>query len=328
MKNESKLQEAIETLLKDVDESMGSEIVTIKGQVHQVKALLSDAIVSLHESFYGIDDRSADQMKLFSTMMAEVVTDPDSSGSEKNIFQHIEQTAVALTELLDSLIQDSKKSLTALTNMNEMATHMRSSLSEAEKTSELLNRIHILASEENPDMDQIRDLSCNAIAMHDAMFAETKIAQGLCRLTKLVVDEVSKKDMAAVFSSKAKVEEMVEYLNQASNAISKCKTDADSVNAEMKQHMGDAIRALQFEDIVSQSLSHTDLHLDRMEGFVSRLSSGLSKLREESGLGLQAYADGIGTLREEIMSYRKGLRLEESNPVSQQSMDKGEVELF
>lgn len=328
MKQDSKLQTAIELLLNDAYEGMESEIVAIKSQVYQIRTLLVDAIGSLHESFEGIDGRSAEQMKLFSNMMSEIIANPDSNGSERNIFQHTENTAKVLTELLDSLIQESRKSLKVLTDMNETSAHMQKILSEGERTSELLKMLDKLLSEENPDMDQVRELSAKVSKAHEAVLEESEKGRDSCVQLKLMVGGISNRDMNKVFSSKAKVEEILDHLNQANNLISNCRTDANNVNAELKQHLGGAIRALQFEDIVSQSLGHTDLHLDRMEGFVSRLSVGLSELHEKGNLSPQEYADGVGKLHEEIMSYRSELRLEESNPVSQESMEEGDVELF
>jgi methyl-accepting chemotaxis protein len=320
-----KLQNVVELLLNDVHQGMESEIASIKNQTQQIQTLLIDAIASLHSAFESIDHQSAEQMKLFSALVSELAGE---NGSQENLFQHTEEAGKSLTELLKILIHDSRKSLSSLTDMNETVVKIQDAVSDAQKTSALLKQVNLLASEEKPDIEKIRQLSFSAMDLHTAMLGKAEGIQASCIHARKTINEVSSSDMDKVFASKARVEEILGHLNQSNDLISGCRTQANSVNAGLRQHLGSAIRALQFEDIVSQSLGHTDLHLDRMEGFVSRLANGISELHKKQDVSLDEYADQIGLLHQEIMAYRNGLRLEETNPISQTNMDEGEVELF
>jgi len=100
------------------------------------------------------------------------------------------------------------------------------------------------------------------------------------------------------------------------------------LRADMRKDLGAAVRALQFEDIVSQSLNHTELHMDRMEGFARILATNAPAMDEARTDNVGEYTDSLKLLQDEVATYRKDLRLEEINPVSQQNMDEGDVDLF
>lgn len=328
MTQEIKLQNELEMLLDDVSHGMESEIVSIRDQIHQIKTLLIDAIASLHESFENIDNQSSQQMKLFTSMISEVVDVPESSGQEQNIFQHVAAVEKVLTELLDTLVKDSRRSLGAINRMNETVNTVKIVAVDEKSVSELLNSIHVEASSESPDFEKIRDLSSAAVELNNGIIKKRKEMSESCTQSRLLVDNLASRDMDKVFTSKAKVEEILAHLNKTNSLISDCRTQANSVNSELRLHLGSAIRALQFEDIVSQSLGHTELHLERMDGFVSRVATGIAELHSKSETTLDEYVIQLSVLHEEIMTYRNSLRLEETNPISQESMDEGDVELF
>lgn len=328
MKNDAKLQDAIELLLNDVYQGMESEIVSIKEQVEQIKVLLVDAISSLHDSFESIDGQSTAQMKLFSTFMSGLVSGADNESDNPNIFQHTEDAGESLTELLNLLIQDSRKSLSALINMNETVSKVQTEVTDGEKVTGLLRKIQDLAAYDKIDVDEMRSVIAETIGAHAHMTNDMKNIQDYCLHTKKMLNEVASSDLNKVFTSKVKVENVLDHLNKSNELISGCRTEANTVNAELRKNLGNAIRALQFEDIVSQSLGHTNLHLDRMDGFVSRLSTGISELHQKNNVSLDEYALEIGLLHEKIMAYRNGLKLEETNPITQNNVDEGDVDLF
>jgi len=328
MSQELKLQAELEMLLDDVSHGMESEIVSIKDQIYQIKSLLTDAIGSLHDSFASINNHSSRQMNLFSSMMSEIVDVSDASGQPQNIFQHVASVESALTELLDMLVEDSRKSLDVVSVMTETVQQMHQAVSAEKKTSQMLAGIDQEVSRDQPDVEKIRTLASVALAHQYTVLKSQKEVGNTCFKAQVLVSKVASRDMKKVYACKAKVEDILGHLNRTNALISECRTQSNNVNAELSQQLGSAIRALQFEDIVSQSLGHTDLHLERMDGFVSRVATGIAELHSKSGTTLDEYVVELGKLHQEVMEYRNSLQLEAVNPVSQKNMDEGDVELF
>lgn len=327
MRSDSKLQETIEYLLNDVYQGMESEVVSIKEQVNQIKTLLVDAIGSLYDAFEKIDKQSSEQMKVFSKMMSQVVDDQDINGSKQNIFQHAAQTEKILNDMLGSLINDSRKSLNALTEMDETVSTVEEVVSDTQHMARLLSKME-KAVAASADSNELKSLLADAIESNQSAHQKAAAVGKTYIQARKLINKVSATDLNKVFESKAQVEHIINTLNQSHELISDCRVEVNEVNAELRRNIGNAIRALQFEDIVSQSLGHTDLHLDRMNGFVSRLSKGISELHQKNDVGLEEYVEELTYLHQEIMAYRNGLRLEETNPITQSNMDEGDVDLF
>lgn len=328
MTDECKLHSELELLLDDVSHGLESEIDSIKNQVVQIKSLLVDAIGSLHDSFASINQQSSAQMKLFSSLISEIVDAPLVDGQDRNIFQYVEDTEKTLTEMLQILVHDSRESLQAVVEMRSSLKDMNSLANQDRALSELLAHIREETLETSPDLEKIRTLSEDAARLNDKITRDREASSDAFTQARAYIDELASRDMEKVFEAKKKVELILEHLNKTNSMIIGCRVQANSVNADLKQYLGSAIRALQFEDIVSQSLGHTELHIDRMDGFVSRVAKGISDLHAKTDTTDEIYVVELGRLRQEILIYRDSLRLEDVNPVSQESMDEGDVELF
>ncbi len=92
--------------------------------------------------------------------------------------------------------------------------------------------------------------------------------------------------------------------------------------------VGDAVRSLQFEDIVTQVAGYSEHHLDRLEKTIQILDRGLDGLRDVMFTDHDAFQVGLRALREELKEVGIFHREAVNRPVAQGSMDEGEVELF
>ncbi len=143
-----------------------------------------------------------------------------------------------------------------------------------------------------------------------------------------LIKELASRDMNDVYQAKQEVEDLLAHFFAITDYLSGCRNDISECSGRMRHHLGVAIRALQFEDITTQSLGHTRLHLDRMEGFVLRMTQGLSNITPAEADGVDGYAAKIKAIHADMLQYREELALDKKNPVSQQNLDEGDVDLF
>lgn len=254
MNQHKSVESELELLLNDVSQGMEAEVEAIGKQIDQIKGLLVDAIEELHDSFAGIDEHSGEQMKLFGSFFSDLAA---VSETPINIFQHVEQTERALSEMLEMLVQESREDLVAVGRMNEAAHAMHQEVSSEKQVAGLLAEIEALTRAELPDIARIQALVVQAGALNAEVVAKGEELARSCAQSRNAVERLASRDMENVYAAKASVDQILDHLNHTNLLISDCRGEADRVNAELKRYLGSAIRALQFEDIVSQSLGHT-----------------------------------------------------------------------
>jgi len=320
---ETTLSQSITSVLRDMQESMTGEVDAIRSQTAQVESLLKDAIASLHESFGAIHTASDQQMKTMTAMMMEVV----GANDDKNIFQKAENASDILTGLIETLLLSSKNNLRAVTAMDKVSKQLQSMISMGQDKDALISQLCACSEAEQVDVALLRSLSGQ---IRDKQNEQTEFAAKIMvgfKKTHQLVDSIASKDMDEVFAAKEKVESILNHFFQINTIVTDSRVKVNQVNADMRQHLGSAIRALQFEDISTQSLGHTDRHLGRMSGMIAILTEGLEGL-EQSDITDAAYVERIAEIHSAMSAYHQTLQLEDSNPVSQESMDEGDIDLF
>ncbi|MDX8382972.1 MAG: hypothetical protein R8M45_02750 [Ghiorsea sp.] len=313
-------------VFQDIELGVEDEIGSIRIQVEQIKQLLVDAIAALHDGFQGVNNDSSQQMALISVLMAQTVKQDDHAGL--NIFQRTEDAGKILTNIVEMLMSSSRNNLRALETMDALNSKMVKVADGMEVSKSIFQEMESLATSDDVDMQKMQELIRQAGVQHQASVNGMHQANRSFVETHKLIDEVASGDMDDVFASKGQVEEILKHFYEINDLISSCRADLTQVNGSMRQNLGKSVRALQFEDIVSQSLGHTSLHLDRMEGFVMRLAQGLSSIDTKELNGFNDYAVRITGIHAEMMMYKQELALDEKNPVTQTNMDEGDVELF
>jgi len=353
----AELIQSMSNVLGDMQESMSGEAAAIRNQTHQIESLLKDAIASLHEAFEAIHEVSDQQMKAMTSMMMDVVGESD----EKNIFQKAENASVILTGLVDALLSSSKNNLSALTTMDslqkdlfqvgdmekakeqlvaelcefgetekkngETIHQLIQQLSESGDNTDLIAQLCVCGEAEKANGEKVYVLSQALLAKQNEQSEYTSKMMAQFKKTHFLIDSVASKDMDEVFSAKEKVEEILKHFFQINEVVTESRVQVNKLNAEMRKNLGSAIRALQFEDISTQSLGHTDRHLGRMQGMLDILSDGMLVLNKDD-VDMIDYIHQLSVIHIAMLAYHQTLQLEDSNPVSQESMDEGDVDLF
>jgi len=321
--NELSLAQSMTAVLRDMQESMSGEVTAIGNQTAQVESLLKDAIASLHDAFESIHSASDNQVKTMTAMMKEVVGADD----EKNIFQKAEHASGILTALVDTLLLSSKNNLHALTTMDVVQKRFQTVISMEEEQDDLIVQLSECSEAEELDVGKVRQLIAQ---LRDKQQVENQyISKTMLQFKKThrLIDVIASKDMDEVFAARDKVEEILKHFFQINEVVTDSRVKVNQINAEMRQHLGAAIRALQFEDISTQSLGHTDRHLGRMRGMIDILTDGLAGL-DQADISMDDYVLKIAAIHTAMAAYHQSLQLEDSNPVSQESMDEGDIDLF
>ena len=102
-----------------------------------------------------------------------------------------------------------------------------------------------------------------------------------------------------------------------------CQQEFLKLSREMKQIIATTVRSFQFEDIVQQLVVHCRTRSNGMEQLFSRLDKGLGQLKSAEK---QQMTQIVNDMQKDVAEVRA--LLERENPVKQDSMRAGGIELF
>jgi methyl-accepting chemotaxis protein len=108
-------------------------------------------------------------------------------------------------------------------------------------------------------------------------------------------------------------------------ALSEMVDDADLV-AALHNEVGQAVTTLQFEDMCSQLVAHLDKRLDAVSE-LTQVISAISFLEVDMS-NIDEYQSQLSHAKKLATELGSALKSTAHNPVSQHSLDSGDIELF
>ncbi len=104
------------------------------------------------------------------------------------------------------------------------------------------------------------------------------------------------------------------------------KNITNEITGEINKNVVAIVRSLQFEDIVQQLVGHSRRRVKKMEILLSRTKKNLAKLNAENSDDSRLILAALDEIREDILCVQE--ELEQDNPVKQESMEEGNVDIF
>lgn len=104
------------------------------------------------------------------------------------------------------------------------------------------------------------------------------------------------------------------------------KNITNEITGEINKNVVAIVRSLQFEDIVQQLVGHSRRRVKKMEILLSRTKKNLAKLNAENSDDSRLILAALDEIREDIICVQE--ELEQDNPVKQESMEEGNVDIF
>jgi methyl-accepting chemotaxis protein len=95
----------------------------------------------------------------------------------------------------------------------------------------------------------------------------------------------------------------------------------------MDKSITDAVRSLQFEDIVRQLTVSSEKHLDYLERVLGTVDEGIRSLNSQH-INVPEYIVGLHELKSQIDQLEAECKAEADRSVSQKTMQEGDIELF
>ncbi|MDP2792499.1 MAG: methyl-accepting chemotaxis protein [Sulfurisoma sp.] len=325
-------------------EELGAQSTTqfdaIRDEAGRVQTLLADAVVRLSLAFTDMHDHTETQHGLVLS-----VTGADGGGASKQRFDgFVANTSDIMQRVVDSVVNNSKLGMELVELTDGIARQTRDVqgiLSEIGAIAKQTNLLALNAAIEAARAgeagrgfavvaDEVRDLSGRTTQFSQQISRLMQSMQESVRRTEQTIERLASQDMTFALESKGEVESILHHLEVDNRARVEAIGKLGSGAGAMADQVGQAVMALQFQDMVSQLISHMLRRVEALDGVLREMAALGEALRADAASGNTGAA--LNDLRGRTAAIAQRLKSLISdnmhNPVGQQAITEGGIELF
>ncbi len=328
--------------LLDVVGQFGQDVKEVREESERTLVLVSDAVRTLGDAFLGLSDDSRQQ----AVAMQEVIgalssglgtTASDKPGQLKSDQMTISMLVVSTTEVMrrfvDMVVMSSKHNMDSVSTIDDMTICMDGIFSLLTNIRTIADQTNLLALNAAIEAaragdagrgfavvaDEVRNLSRTSNSFNEKIKTNVQLARAAIDLTRDSVGHAASQDVSLMLAGKKELDVMLQSLTDFEVFLKARVDNTCDISSQIGLRVADAVRSLQFEDIVRQVTEFANKKLAHIEGMSTSFAGQLEQLdvRDPSAVA----AD----LRQLLATYR---HCRPRNPAAQSSMQSGEVDLF
>jgi methyl-accepting chemotaxis protein len=334
------LMEEFRNLLRETASQFSVQFDAARSEIVRVQSLLGEAIEDLTHSFQGMHAQTEEQRQLTVSVTAGTA----DGETEIKFDEFVRDTSNVMQQVVDSVVGNSKLGMELVELTDSIAKHaqdVQGILSEIGAIAKQTNLLALNAAIEAARAgeagrgfavvaDEVRDLSARTTQFSQQINKLMQSMQISVKQTETAIQGMASQDMTFALESKQQVESIIRTMEQQNTSRVQAIGALGGSAATVEMLVGKAITALQFQDLVSQLLSHIARRVDALDDVMRQFNTLGATLDREA-----ASADALGaiiSLREEqgkIALALKGIEAQTiNNPVDQKAMTQGDIELF
>ncbi|MCP5437671.1 MAG: hypothetical protein H6960_05865 [Chromatiaceae bacterium] len=333
------VEHAVTQLVQHVEGHLAKVVGQMRTDLRQIQGLVGDATTTLQGAFEGLNDRTMRQLGMVGGMI-ELMRDDTDEGMAMTGFA--EETDEVLRYFVDYVVNTSANSMAMVERIDDMVEHMAHAdrlLGDVKVIADQTNLLALNAAIEAARAgeagrgfavvaDEVRKLSKRSNRFNEEIRSVIGESMHAIDGAREAIAKLASQDMNFAIQAKSRVNAMLDRLTELNKSVEGTLDQVSGISGEVNTLVGDAVRSLQFEDIVRQLATYAERHLDRMHELISRIHGGLSDLRQSETRTPQDFVRALQSMQAELDEYIATELTSDSKPVAQASMGEGDVELF
>ncbi|VAW88347.1 methyl-accepting chemotaxis sensory transducer, partial [hydrothermal vent metagenome] len=327
-----------------INEALNNEVNSSCKELKQARGVIGDAVSNLGSSFSGLNSEIQNQKGMVVSLIDNVsgasLKASDDSEKAIGIKEFANETSKILTYFIDLLVNVSKQSIETVHKIDDMVYQMDEIFKLLEDIKTIADQTSLLALNAAIEAahageagrgfavvaDEVRKLSQHSNKFNDEIREHVEKTRVSITDARRIVGDVASKDMNMAISAKSRVDMMLEEVGSMNKRVSENLGEVSLISDNINNNVNQAVRGLQFEDIVSQQIDSSQKYLEKLKGFSNDILQGLSELNStENEI---TYDESIKELKLKLKNSRSNLNHERDKPAHQESIVEGEVELF
>jgi methyl-accepting chemotaxis protein len=307
----------VRDLVRELQSAIGSATSQIKSDLERARTMVRDATARLSRSFEALHAAATSQREALQAVSSAFYDDEHTSRSFAS------STEALMRQFVDEIVRVSRDSVRIIDQLTDLSTQVVTIVGCADAIDGLARETRFIAFNARIETHRAGEAGRTFKVVADEVKRLANASSTLSNQIRQSVSECNTQLAQVHKTSTGLASHDLSRAIESHRGLSAAIGKLDSVNQQLDQMLetvassvSEAVRALQFEDMVSQILAATVSNVEKLGEYSSRALSVME--RGQNG-------DRSGPLYEIIQGVRA---LSNRSAVQQSNVDQGAVELF